>query len=91
MSIEQSEDLNWIRDDACRDIETAIFFPVTDDGAIAAKRVCATCPVQKPCLKFALFTNQDDGVWGGASEDERRSIRRTGRYPRKPMINPTRK
>jgi WhiB family redox-sensing transcriptional regulator len=28
------------------------------------------------CLEFALETNQDSGVWGGTSEEERRDIRR---------------
>lgn len=28
------------------------------------------------CLKCALDTNQDYGVWGGLSEDERRALKR---------------
>ena len=28
------------------------------------------------CLEFAIETNQDCGIWGGTSEDERRDIRR---------------
>jgi WhiB family redox-sensing transcriptional regulator len=28
------------------------------------------------CLDFALETNQDTGIWGGTSEDERRQIHR---------------
>jgi len=28
------------------------------------------------CLDYALATNQDSGVWGGLSEEERRDIRR---------------
>ena len=28
------------------------------------------------CLDFALATNQDSGIWGGLSEEERRVIRR---------------
>ena len=34
------------------------------------------CPVKEPCLEFALSTNQDSGVWGGTSEEERRKLRR---------------
>ncbi|MGH8902334.1 MAG: WhiB family transcriptional regulator [Egibacteraceae bacterium] len=37
-----------------------------------AKQVCAGCPVRSQCLDWALATNQQDGVWGGLSEDERR-------------------
>jgi WhiB family redox-sensing transcriptional regulator len=28
------------------------------------------------CLNWALETGQDAGVWGGLSEDERRSLKR---------------
>jgi WhiB family redox-sensing transcriptional regulator len=34
------------------------------------------CPVNEPCLEYALATNQDSGVWGGRSEEERRTLRR---------------
>jgi WhiB family transcriptional regulator, redox-sensing transcriptional regulator len=66
----------WRQDAACRDLDTAIFFPETDEAAAAAKAVCATCPVREACLQFALITRQDDGVWGGLDENERRRLRR---------------
>ena len=28
------------------------------------------------CLEFALATNQEAGVWGGTTEDERRRLRK---------------
>jgi WhiB family redox-sensing transcriptional regulator len=66
----------WREDAACRDLDTAIFFPETDEATAAAKAVCATCPVREACLQFALVTRQDDGVWGGLDENERRRLRR---------------
>jgi len=66
----------WRLDAACRDLDTAVFFPETDEGVAAAKAVCATCPVREACLQFALVTRQDDGVWGGLDENERRRVRR---------------
>ena len=42
----------------------------------SAKAVCDTCEAKTPCLEFALMTNQDSGVWGGTSEEERRKLRR---------------
>jgi WhiB family redox-sensing transcriptional regulator len=32
------------------------------------------------CLEYAIRENQDTGVWGGMSEDERRALKR--RYAR---------
>ena len=66
----------WRQDAACRDLDTAVFFPETDEGTAAAKAICAACPVRNSCLHFALVTRQDDGVWGGLDEDERRRLRR---------------
>jgi WhiB family transcriptional regulator, redox-sensing transcriptional regulator len=38
--------------------------------------VCRRCDVITQCLKWALQTKQEAGVWGGLSEDERRNLRR---------------
>jgi len=38
--------------------------------------VCEACPVQAACLQFALATNQDSGIWGGSTEEDRRKLRR---------------
>ncbi len=72
---------DWRRSAACRDTDPALFFPVGTTGPAveqiaAAKRVCNACPSQTECLEFALASNQDSGVWGGLTEDERRTIRR---------------
>lgn len=42
-----------------------------------AKAVCADCPVVRACLEWALESNQQDGIWGGTDEGERRRLRRT--------------
>ena len=66
----------WREQAACRDLDTSTFFPETDEEAAAAIAVCATCPVREACLEFALVTRQDDGVWGGMTEVERKRLRR---------------
>lgn len=71
----------WQDKAACRDTDPALFFPVGTTGAAidqiaSAKRVCHNCMSRDACLEFALTTNQDTGVWGGTSEEERRIIRR---------------
>ncbi len=54
----------------------------------AAKIVCAECVAQADCLAFALNTNQDSGVWGGTSEDERRQMRRMNAHNKLQTIQP---
>ncbi|HEY1919397.1 MAG TPA: WhiB family transcriptional regulator, partial [Streptosporangiaceae bacterium] len=39
-----------------------------------AKAICARCPVQLPCLTYALATSQEFGIWGGRDEAERRLL-----------------
>ena len=75
------ENMEWRDLSACRDTSPDLFFPVGTTGPAIeqiaqAKAVCATGEVQAPCLEFALVTNQDSGVWGGTSEEERRKLRR---------------
>ena len=76
-----SADYRWRKDAACRDTSPDLFFPVGTTGQALiqiaqAQAVCANCPVQDECLQFALATNQDSGIWGGTTEEERRKLRR---------------
>lgn len=72
----------WRLEAACRDTDPQLFFPTGTTGPAAeaiahAKSICAICPVRRPCLEYALRTQQDNGIWGGLSEEERRSLRET--------------
>lgn len=44
-----------------------------------ARTICASCVIREECLNFALNTRQDDGIWGGLTFEERRSLQRTRR------------
>jgi len=41
-----------------------------------AKAVCRRCEVVDTCLRWAIESRQETGVWGGLSEDERRALKR---------------
>jgi WhiB family redox-sensing transcriptional regulator len=74
-------DVRWRDDAACRVMPPELFFPAGTSGAAlenidAAKAVCNACPVQNACLRFAFETKQEDGIWGGTTEVERRRLRR---------------
>ncbi len=69
----------WRQRAACRGIDPEVFYPVSDEEADPAKEVCGDCPVRQPCLEYALARRERDGVWGGATERERRRILRQRR------------
>lgn len=72
---------DWREEAACRDVDPDLFFPEGTAGPAReqterAKRICQCCPVQTPCLRFALWHGLGFGVWGGATGEERRAIPR---------------
>jgi WhiB family transcriptional regulator, redox-sensing transcriptional regulator len=71
----------WRSKAACQGLDPQIFYPATDEEADAApaKTVCFSCPVREPCLEHALGHREKDGIWGGATERERRRIIRQRR------------
>ncbi|MDR0432728.1 MAG: WhiB family transcriptional regulator [Bifidobacteriaceae bacterium] len=80
--------MDWRHAAACLDEDPELFFPIGNTGPALvqiddAKAVCRRCEVATTCLQWALDNNQDSGVWGGLSEDERRAFkRRTARARR---------
>lgn len=73
--------MDWRSKAACLSVDPELFFPIGNTGpaiaqAAEAKLVCAKCDVEEVCLRWAIENNQDAGVWGGMSEEERRSLKR---------------
>ena len=78
----ESISMDWRHQASCRDVDPEIFFPIGSTGPAlaqieAAKAICGMCAVREPCLEWAIETAQDSGVWGGLTEEERRTLRRT--------------
>lgn len=74
-----AEQPGWWDDRGCRDVDVEIFYPLCDSEVWRAKAVCAACPVLQACLDHALRHREDFGVWGGATEHERRRMPRPSR------------
>ncbi len=80
-------DDGWRAKAACTGADTDLFFAggTTGEALVRtekAKAICRSCPCCAACLDFAIRTNQEFGVWGAASEEDRRAMRRywlTGR------------
>ena len=70
---------SWRKRAACRGVDPEVFYPATDEEAGAAKSICSTCPVREACLEHALSCREREGIWGGATERERRRILRQRR------------
>lgn len=71
----------WQLVGACRGSDSSLFFhPEGERGRaraareMAAKAICASCPVIKQCYEAALASHEPYGVWGGTTEDERADI-----------------
>jgi WhiB family redox-sensing transcriptional regulator len=72
---------DWQLEGACRGEDPNLFFhPEGERGAareareVAAKAICAQCPVMRECAEHALAVREPYGVWGGLSEDERERL-----------------
>jgi WhiB family redox-sensing transcriptional regulator len=73
--------MTWRDRAACLDEDPELFFPIGNTGPALlqieeAKAVCRRCEVIETCLKLAIDSGQDAGVFGGLSEDQRRSLKR---------------
>lgn len=73
--------MDWRHNAVCREEDPELFFPIGNSGPALlqieeAKAVCRRCPVIEQCLQWALESGQDEGVWGGLSEADRRNMRR---------------
>jgi WhiB family transcriptional regulator, redox-sensing transcriptional regulator len=66
----------------CRDLDPELFFPIGNSGPAVAQaeqavRICHRCHVTTACLNFAMEHHQDAGVWGGTTEEQRRTLIRS--------------
>jgi len=74
-----TSDTVWKNQSACRTVDGETFFDTTSTATtvaryVAAKEICRTCPVVKPCLAYVQGNPgrwSDYGVWGGLVPSER--------------------
>ena len=79
--------MNWQNKAVCRDEDTSLFFPPSNEGpgytqGQEAKSFCARCPVQPDCRAWALSEEGPEyGVLGGLTEQERAVLKRRNPAP----------
>ncbi len=86
LPVPTTEAWDWQVDAACRGMASSFFFhpwgergPSRDARVRRAKEVCAECPVIEACRRHALEVQEQYGVWGGLSEEERLVLLNRGR------------
>lgn len=86
LPVPTTEAWDWQAEAACRGMASSFFFhpwgergPSRDERVRRAKEVCADCPVIDACRQHALEVQEQYGVWGGLSEEERLVLLNRGR------------
>lgn len=72
----------WQQRGLCRAVDSEVFFPPMhfehkperEAREAKAKAICNGCPVRIECLTWALEVREPHGVWGGASEGDRKQM-----------------
>ncbi|GAA1983348.1 WhiB family transcriptional regulator [Amycolatopsis minnesotensis] len=70
------DDTSWKDRGLCAQTDPDAFFPEKGESTREAKRICLSCEVRTQCLEYALDRQERFGIWGGASERERRAIQK---------------
>ena len=84
----------WRGSAGCSELPSELFFPLNEaapdtERERSARRCCRQCPVQLACLRWALDSGQDYGIFGGLTGPERRRLQ-LGGHPRADPVDPTR-
>lgn len=69
-------ELAWQDDALCAQTDPEAFLPEKGGSVAPAKRICGRCTVRAACLMYAFETNEDMGIWGGLSYNERKQLRK---------------
>ena len=63
-----------MEDAECRNVDTSVFFPSGGDFTVP-KAICQRCDVRVKCLETSLKNNDEYGVFGGLTPNERDDLR----------------
>ena len=64
----------WQFESKCTPEDSNLFFSELASKVIKAKMICLGCPVQNECLDFAIKNNIEEGIFGGLTFNERKSL-----------------
>jgi WhiB family transcriptional regulator, redox-sensing transcriptional regulator len=58
----------------CAQSDIDAWYPDQGQSGRTAVRICVRCPLIRPCLRQALVTEEEHGVWGGLTAPQRQSL-----------------
>ena len=63
----------------CASTDPDLFFPESGESVIipTVVAICAACDIKTECLDYALRTDQEYGVWGGATQTQLAQLRKS--------------
>ena len=81
-------EIEWEKAECKRlEIYTDLFYDIEEERSVnaydhinAVRAICVSCPIWKDCLAYA-FQNENYGMWGGMTSQERASIDEPLKYP----------
>jgi WhiB family redox-sensing transcriptional regulator len=81
-ALKRTVDVGWMARSVCGGQDLELFFGPDGERQVDrevrevyATQVCFGCPVIKDCFEYAM-ERKESGVWGGSTDDERKSVRR---------------
>jgi WhiB family redox-sensing transcriptional regulator len=88
-----AERWDWQMRGLCRGADVSMFYPPDGERGRRraqrekrAKRLCQACPVIAQCRDYALAVGEPYGVWGGMTENERRTLLDGEASLRRPLL-----
>ena len=71
---------DWIKQAACRGMDTNLFFPERGDtdGYKRATAICRACDVRPQCAQYGAELDRQEltpGIFGGLSQRQRRKLK----------------
>lgn len=74
--LEELDTPAWMSQGLCAQTDPEAFYPEKGGSSREAKATCGRCGVRDDCLTYALDHEERFGIWGGASERERRKLKK---------------
>ncbi|AIT14553.1 WhiB family transcription factor [Mycobacterium phage Jamie19] len=67
---------DWTLGAACTQTDPEVFFPEKGEPVGPAREICKRCDVRQQCRDIAIAHDEEFGIWGGLTPNQRRALKR---------------